>query len=274
MGFEARVVADSVSESGKRLTTMVWKYPRFIHSEVMTHRMLSRNAASSRAIPVKKMIEQVLTDPARPVYWGKNKPGMQAREELSGEALIEAKLAWSAARHDAIHMVEKMMAVDLHKQIANRILEPWMWMTTIVSATDWANVFALRRHPDAQPEFKHLADMAYEALCSHRPELLRVGQWHLPFILAGEFAQYNEDYEILRKLSTARCARVSYLNHDGTEPNAEKDFDLHDKLIVAPHASPFEHVATPAEGRHANFTGWMQYRQMIPNENVTTYPGL
>ena len=274
MGITAKVTADSVSPEGKRLTTMVWRYPRFIHSEVMTHRIFSRNAASSRAIPVSKMIEQVQNDPAMPVFWGKNQPGMQAKEELPEMYAHAAKGLWLQARDEAVDYALELTQLGLHKQIANRILEPWMWMVTIVTATEWANFYHLRRHPDAQPEIKVLADAAYEAMTKSTPEPLQPEEWHLPYILAGEFAEHGSDYEILRKLSAARCARVSYLNHDGTSPNIEKDLQLHDMLVKASHASPFEHQAKPLQGHHANFWGWQQYRSLIPNENVEQYPGI
>lgn len=276
MSITATVIADSVSPGGKRLTTMVWRYPRFIHSEIMTHRMFSRNAASSRAIPVKKMLEQVLNDPAIPVYWGKNQAGMQAREELSPEEIEQAKEKWFTARDLAVEQVEGLVALGLHKQIANRILEPWMWMVSVVTATEWGNFYALRRHPDAQPECKAIADAAYEAHAASTPKLVMEGDWHLPFVTEDELNNtlFALGEVVWAKISAARCARVSYLNHDGTSPVLKKDLELHDRLIAAPHASPFEHPATPCEGRHGNFVGWKQYRQLVPNENITSYPGI
>lgn len=301
--ISATVIADSISPDGHRLTTMVWRYPRFIHSEVMTHRMLSRNAASSRAIPVKKMLKQVWSDPAMPVYWGANQAGMQAKAELTGWRLVAAQRLWVLAGWLMVGAAWLFSQLGLHKQIANRILEPWMWMVTIVSATDWGNLFHLRRHPDAQPEFKALADKAYEAMTASKPILLKEGQWHLPYVKHEdwEFMFYKMSHKgtakscsyargdesriftfpgpakedmVPQKISAARCARVSYLNHDGTKPDIHKDLGLFEKLKQAPHASPFEHVATPCPGRHGNFNGWRQLRQDIPNENITSYPGI
>jgi thymidylate synthase ThyX len=85
--ISAKIIADSISESeyGDRITTFELEYPRFIHGELMTHRLFSRNAASSRAIPINKMMDQVLTAPAMPVEWGLNKSGMQAEEMLKGQ---------------------------------------------------------------------------------------------------------------------------------------------------------------------------------------------
>jgi hypothetical protein len=277
--ISARVVCDSVPRwpdtKGKkhRITTMELTYPRFIHSELMTHRKFSRNAASSRAIPVKRMLKQVWSDPALPVWWGKNQPGMQAQEELTGWRLKAAQKLWvlsGCLMVVAAYLFEK---IGLHKQVSNRILEPWMWMKTIVTSTEWGHFFKLRRSPEAQPEIKKLADAMYSALAGHNPRELWTGQWHLPYVTAQEkidspkWVGPNESgEEYCRKLSAARCARVSYLNHDGTKPDLKKDLELHDKLITAPHASPFEHQATPFPGQHANFDGWQQYRAYIPNE--------
>ena len=149
--IEAKVILDSVSPAGKRITTLQLKYHRFIHSEFMTHRAFSRNSMSSRAVPVAKMIEQVRNDPAMPVHWGKNQPGMQARDDLTGEALINAQMAWRGAAAKAADSAQLMMDNGLAKQVANRILEPFQWMHTVVTATEWDNFFALRCHPDAQP---------------------------------------------------------------------------------------------------------------------------
>jgi hypothetical protein len=280
MEISAKIVADSIPywgdpATGKkhRITTMELTYPRFIHSEFMTHRKFSRNAASSRAIPVKKMLKQVWTDPATPVWWGKNQPGMQANEELSGWRLKAAKRLWVLAGCMMVVVAWAFEKIGLHKQVANRILEPWMWMKTIVTATEFNHFFRLRRAKEAQPEIKALADVMYTAMRASTPTQLQTGQWHLPFVSGWEVQEHG--IENARKLSAARCARVSYLNHDGTKPDVAKDLQLHDRLVQAPHASPFEHQATPAPyNTKGNFIGWMQYRSLIPNENHTLYVGL
>jgi len=283
--ISTKIVADSISSSDVRIITMQLEYPRFIHSELMTHRVFSRNAASSRAIPVKKMLEQVEKNPAMPVWWGKNQPGMQAREELeywepknersfNGMDIDkvwqcsprdEAKAEWLAAAKSAIKHAERLDRIGAHKQIVNRILEPWQWMQTIITATEWHNFYALRLHPDAQPEFKALAETMWEAKDNSTPTLLEFGQWHLPYVniedylLGGGLASTIEE---MKKWSTARCARVSYLNHDKTNPIAEKDIALADQLRTSGHFSPFEHQATPMPGggMYANFKGWRSYR--------------
>lgn len=282
--INAKIVADSVSPLGVRLVTMQLMYPRFIHSEIMTHRVFSRNAASSRAIPVKKMLEQVQNDPAGPVWWGKNQPGMQAREELehweprqeqfydghrnqSMTVYSPRDLAiqeWKAAAQSAVEHAKRLEKLGVHKQIVNRILEPWQWMQTIVTSTEWDNFYTLRRHPDAQPEFKVLADTMWGAMEASTPKVLNLEQWHLPYVNDAETLLDNKlaSLEEIKKWSVARCARVSYLNHDKSEPDFDKDETLHDQLLTSGHFSPFEHQAKPGSfGKfYGNFKSWMSYR--------------
>lgn len=261
MSFSAKVVADSISFDGVKLTTMQLCYPRFVHSELLTHRTFSRNASSSRAIPIQKMIDQVLEDPACPIHWGKNQPGMQADEELepSVKGLVIAE--WMNARHSAVKHAERMMELGAHKQIVNRVLEPFQWMQTIVTATEWDNFFKLRRHKDAQPEIKHLADLMFEAFEESKPKELAPGEWHLPYVTDDQ----STPLEQLKKWSTARCARVSYLTHDKKQPDPHKDELLHDRLLKDGHFSPFEHIAQPMAGGkwYANFRGWQSYRNAL-----------
>lgn len=256
--FEAKIILDSVNESEDRLTTFQLRYPRFIHSELMTHRVFSRNAMSSRAVPVAKMIAQVRDNPAKPIHWGMNKPGMQATEEVPAAS---AEHLWHKAANLAADVAEQMVKLNLHKQVSNRILEPFQWMNTIVTATEWDNFYSLRAHPDAQPEFQNLAVMMLEAQESSQPKLLRAGEWHLPYITSLELETGNVD---LRKVSAARCARVSYLTHDGRRPELREDLALFDRLAggVPLHASPLEHQGTPGAYDCGNFKGWTQFRKV------------
>lgn len=296
----ATIVADSIGDyrDTPRLTTFVLRYPRFIHSEVMTHRVFSRNAASSRAIPVKKILEQVRSDPAMPVYWGANQAGMQAAAELQDVPKDKAREAWIRGASAAIQTAEELVALGLHKQIANRVLEPWMWMVSVVTATDWDNFYAQRTHRDAQPEFKALADKMLLAHNAAVPQQRRHGsgavQWHLPFLTPEEqrelddlfvavqsgvaTSQDDSRYERrlgdLQRASVARCARVSYLNHDGTSPDLKKDIELFDRLLTSGHMSPFEHQACPTAGQHRNLDGWLQLRAMVPGDTKKDFPGL
>ena len=270
--IEAKVIAHSVAHDdrgnhGPELFTLALKYPRFIHSEFMTHRVFSRNAASSRAIPVSKMIEQVRNEPAMPIYWGSNKPGMQAGDELQGTALENAKFWWLKAAQQAADVAESMAKDGLHKQVANRVLEPFQIMQTVVTATEWANYFMLRISEFAQPEIKALAVAMKEAMDSSTPRQTAYGEYHTPFVTDEEREEFKarKDWKTLCLVASARCARVSYLNHDGSNPDIAKDIELATKLKDAFHASPFEHVARPLDlrdmpGVNRNFKEWTQFR--------------
>ena len=268
--INAKVIEDSVSPEGFRLTTMQLMYPRFIHAEFMTHRVFSRNASSSRAIPVERMLQMLRNEPAMPIHWGKNRPGMQADEQLSPEAMIAAKIEWIRAAENAADTAERMMKLGLHKQVANRILEPFQHISVVVTSTKWQNYFELRAHPDAQPEIHALAVEMREARDASTPSKLEAGDWHLPYITHGE---RNGENIKLAKVSAARCARVSYLKHDGCAPNISEDFALYERLVgLRPmHASPVEHQATPDNSEKyahlcGNFTGWIQFRKLVEQE--------
>jgi thymidylate synthase ThyX len=263
----AKIVADSASENGDRITSFELHYPRFILAELNTHRAFSRSTASSRAIPVKKMLGQVLNDPFVPLYWGKNQPGMQANEELEPLRKKSCEEQWLTSRFDAIKAVENLLGLGLHKQIANRLLEPWMWTTTILTATEFGNFYALRDHESAEPHMHALAQAMLAAHMESRPKHLERGQWHLPYVTV-DGSPSDDEYTTLIKLSVARCARVSYMNHDGTDPDPVADIALHDRLLEAGHMSPMEHQATPTPSlRSGNLVGWTQYRKTIPGEN-------
>jgi thymidylate synthase ThyX len=257
--YQADVLLDSRSPGGHRLTTFVLRFPRFVLPEFNTHRMFSRNASSSRAIPTAKLIEQLQDDPVEPVEWGRNRAGMQARELLSADQAAAAREAWHAARGAAMSHAEQLRAIGVHKQIVNRVLEPWMWASVIVSATTYDNFFTLRCHPDAQPEIKRVADLMRSAYEQSRPREVETGAWHLPFIEGHEDLALPEETQ--RKVAVARAARVSYLNHVGGR-DIEADLALHQRLLDGGHWSPFEHVAMATDGDAAfnNFTGWQAYR--------------
>lgn len=263
--ISAKIILDSISPQGVRLTTMELVYPKFIHGEFMTHRVFSRNASSSRAIPVRVMLERIRNEPAMPVSWGQNKSGMQAGEEIADPEL--AKSLWVKAATQACTMAEEMLDLNLHKQIVNRITEPFAHIHVLVTATEWDNFFLLRDHKDAQPEIQVLAIEMKNGMAESKPQPIEEGAWHLPFIQYHETLEVD-DVDVLKKASTARCARVSYVNHDGSKPDIEKDIKLYDQLITARpiHASPTEHQATPLDDSAAwsgNFRGWHQFRKDI-----------
>lgn len=269
----------------------------------MTHRVFSRNASSSRAIPIDRLLTDILMDPAIPVHWGRNQSGMQAPEALTEDEAVRAAETWLRARSEAVIWARRMADLGVHKQIVNRIIEPWCHINVIVTSTEWANFFALRIHKDAQPEIHVLAFKMKQAMDASEPKSLVVGAWHLPYvdqsaegdaIFKHHFGDMNTFgpgemlavQETFVKLSVARCARVSYLTHEGKEPDIASDLALYDRLMnsVPLHASPAEHQATPDwllaitrfnkpkvwrhEPEHGNFVGWRQYRKMLPNENV------
>lgn len=292
MAFSARVIADSVSPLGVRLTTFEVTLPRIVLSEFNTHRVFSRNSASSRAIPVPKRIEQVLSDPFIPNYWGANQKGMQAKASLEAAAAEAAEAVWMEALASAVESAKKMQDIGAHKQLANRLLEPFMWQTIIVTATEWANFFALRDNEMAQPEIHEAARLMRAAYTASTPTLIGYGEWHLPLIQPEERDGKFEFSEEARKISSARCARVSYLTHDGIRDLAA-DLVLYERLVSGGHMSPLEHVATPVKpimvqvdeklydglGRVStmkkwieipqdlgNFRGWKQLRKFVPHE--------
>lgn len=319
----AKVIADSVSADGIRLTTLELRYPRPIHAEVMTHRQFSRNASSSRAIPVKRVVEDVERDPFVPRHWGKNQPGMQAKEScdtlvrvlvpeiditqtdgmswndgvVMREQFLTREEAWLVARDFALHIAKAFDRAGYHKQVVNRLLEPFGHIKVVVTTTGWNNFLFLRDHPDAEP---HIADLAREvrkALSLSRPRLLLAGEWHLPYVedadhqrvraFLGRGFEHEVSNHVIR-LSVARCARVSYNLHDGRPPAIEDDLRLYDDLVASEplHASPAEHQAEPdrmlydRDGPfatalkwerphlHGNLTGWCQYRKSLKGEFV------
>lgn len=267
--FKVKMLGDSINAQKVRLTTMELTYPRMIHSEFMTHRLFSRNAASSRAIPISKMIERVKNDPVVPIHWGANEKGMQANSVLDSVSAECCKAEWLNARDQALDTVYMLDDYGLHKQIANRLLEPWMWITVIASATNWSNFFSLRCHEAAEPHINRIAVMAREAYLASDPEPLRDGEWHTPLIGFPGDEELSESDRI--KVSVGRCARVSYLTHDGKR-DIQADIDLHDRLKGNGHFSPFEHVAQARGGavapeRTGNYgSGWHQYRKDLAGE--------
>jgi thymidylate synthase ThyX len=258
----AAVIADSVSPTGQRLTTVEVTLHRFVLAELNTHRAFSRNSASSRAIPVRQQIDAVLTDPALPVEFGANQRGMQAGAPLVGEELAVALSTWMAARDAAVAAVEELVELGVHKQVTNRLLEPFLWQTVIVTATDWEDFWSQRCSPLAQPEICAAAEAMRTATAASTPRPVAMGEWHTPYVRPEEA---DLEPEQRKRISSARCARVSYLTHDGRRDLAA-DEELYARLVEAepPHWSPLEHVATPApDGAPGNLRGWAQLRHVV-----------
>lgn len=295
----AKVIEYSISPAKVPLLTVQIKAHRFVLAEINTHRVISKNYGSSRAKPVSRMLHQVRSDPAMPVRWLKNKPGMQATEPMSMEEERAARDIWRQSARQAADTAEDLMRIGLHKQWANRPLEAYLPVDGILTSTHWANLYALRRHPDAQPEFRDLADAIYEAHQAAALRQLVPGEWHLPYIDDDDWTQaaktWSYEYidEMLTKISGARCARVSINNFEDKRSSFDEDLALYTKLVgAAPiHASPTEHQATPdvllrVEQRvtrggkvkprpiwqepelHGNLTGWVQSRKLIEDECI------
>lgn len=353
--ISAEVILDSITDEGVRITTFQLRYPRWIHAEGRTHRQLrigedefdvadlinfeartpslmedpalSRNASSSRAVPVHKLIEDVIRDPAIPMFWGSNQRGMQAGAECNelvyllspdlegfnrkvdagtswdfnyydkdGTLISKSdspdeeephdlwpyemgrEEAWMEAMYRAIDVARAFDRAGYHKQIVNRLLEPFSHINVVVTATEWSNFYGLRRHKDAEPHIHLLADRMWEAQQASKPRHLEASQWHLPYVTEEELDKYG--LQGGKNLSVARCASVSYTTVDGEVMTPERALALHDKLVgMQPvHASPAEHQAAPdyrdGEGRwimpkyHGNLVGMIQYRKTLPNECI------
>lgn len=274
MTIQARVETDSFNQAtGDRLVTLVLRYPRFIHAEFMTYRMFSRNAASSRAIPAKTMRQAVIDDPAMPVEWGANNPGMSSNRLLPKDKALNAEYLWLNARDKAVRLHEDMENQGVHKQILNRIIEPWLHIDVVATMSHPAYIHMIKErcHPSAQPEFRVLAEAIKKAIGDSWPTLVSEGQWHMPFLTPEEIGDSRGNsqlQEIDRRVSAARCARVSYNNHETRRPYQD-DLALFDKLAVREpgndepkHLSPLEHVAMACPGQWANFRGFKSFRQV------------
>ncbi len=260
-----KIIADSISPAGNRITTMLVTMHRFILAELNTHRVFSRNSASSRAIPTSRFRSIVKTEPAIPVFFGANKPGMQATEEVTD---VEAHRAmWLDAIDAAAEWHAKAEQLGLHKQLNNRPLEFALFTQVLITATDWLNFFALRCHSAAQPEMQAAADTMLHAYVNSEPDSLSVGEWHMPFY-TDQMEELTHEDKI--KVCVARAARTSYYNFDG-KVNFVEDLRLHDSLLASGHLSPFEHVAMclGSSARSGNFIGWEQYRQTFRNQSRT-----
>ena len=258
--IEAKIIADSLGPFGDRIITYVLTFPRIVLAEFNTHRALSRNSASSRAIPFKKMLKMVEENPFIPIRWMKEHTGMQGNEYFEDEKTINfLKYHWITARDKAIYHANTMNVNGLTKQVCNRLLEPFMWHTCICTATEWENFFALRANPEAEIHIQELAHKMLEAANVSIPRKLKEGEWHIPFgdtfdekrIEDVIYQEYAEDWVLSREkfiqkykvmIATARCARVSYLNFEGKDDYVT-DITLYKRLLASGHMSPFEHCA-------------------------------
>ena len=257
--YRVEVVADTRSpKNGVRLTTVAATYPRYIHAQMLTHRMFSRNAQSSRAIPTRVLMDRVQSNPVEPLRWGSNQPGMVAGDELTGDAIMAARIQWRRAADACLFAARTMSDFGLHKESVNRVLEPFSTITAIYSATEWGNFFRLRLEDDAQPEIQKLARMLRDAMDQSD---IACSDYHLPYISSEEYdpKRLTEMCDV----SAARCARVSYLNHDGAQ-DISKDLKLAKRLSESGHWSPFEHpaISCATEMMVSNLRGWESVRDI------------
>lgn len=277
----ARVIADSLNRSGNRLTSLVITLPRIVLAEFNTHRAISRNSASSRAIPFKKILEQVYKNPFVPTRFQQEHTGMQGTKYYVGDAEGAIQSEWLSARDTAMLQAKALNQMGVTKQLCNRLLEPFLYHTIIATATEWENFIALRAHDMAEIHIQDAAYKVLDALNNSTPKMLEPGEWHVPFGDKIDFSkevfgktkindEYNWTQETAIKIAVARCARVSYMNFEGNDDYAA-DIRLHDMLKESGHMSPFEHVAKalPASIQSGNFIGFEQYRKTIEDENKT-----
>lgn len=303
MKYAVKILADSMSPMGHRLTSFEVTLPRIVLAEFNTHRTLSRNSASSRAIPAEKMMKKVKEDPFIPVHWGKNQKGMQAEEELSPELQKMAEEVWRGGMRDAVKSADALLELGVHKQITNRLLETWLPHTIVTTGTEWENFFNLRRDKAAQPEIRKAAEMMFEQYNDSQPVDVDFAQWHLPLVRGNDHGQLLEEQytaKDIAKISCGRCGRVSYLTHDGIrDPKADVAI-VDEKFAKNGHMSPLEHAARPmfpeeyelfaqlaykvvnidgedrlvhdktGTPRHfcGNVEGWIQYRKLMTGEDV------
>ena len=346
MAYKCEILADSISEQGHRLTTFQLTYPRIVHAELMTHRVFSRNAASSRAVPIKKMIESVKNNMFTPLAIQKAHRGMQGVDYFEGLELEQAKQLWIESAELALQQAEKMEKFGITKQLINRILEPYQYYQVLVTATEYDNFFDLRcpkyhtpvsgdgfyfkskkdcianhsnptnlkkledmsniewlqiNFSQAEIHIQALAEAMWDAMNESTPKQLKSGAWHIPFgdkildnnleILLDDNDPFNDGITSKRdslkvRISTARCARLSYMTFDG-EIDYEKDLKLHDTLLESQHMSPFEHCAKAmsdeeyqnfrkgyttssfrgeTRGWCNNYRGFINYRYILENQ--------
>jgi len=272
MSYNVEILADSIANE-QRITTVELTFPRFILAEVNTHRMFSRNSASSRAIPTEKIIERVANEPFVPETFNKRVKGMGVGEEFDEQAAEIARSWWHHARGGSITAASELNNLGLDKSRANRLLEPFMWHTAIITATDWDNFFALRNHEAAQPEFQIIAGMLDAEMHRSTPLELERDEWHLPLVdLGSEWIEAKEtkQWEHWAWVSAGRCARSSYDKIHDPETKAES-YSRAEKLKGAGHMSPFEHQARPfslAEMKWIAHTKWLLFADAPTNESA------
>ena len=310
---QVKVIQDSLSPTGDRLVTFEIETYRYIWAEVMTHRQLSRNAQSSRAVPSKTVLK-VNEDFVRPIIYGKNKAGMSSTEEFNELESAEIQKVWDSAANYTFAASLQLNKLGLHKQWANRITEPFSKIKAIISATEWNNFFWLRIDPEAaQPEIVDLANKMQKAMQDSIPLQLNAGELHVPYVdrevgfdLSDEIRYYiggQDEGELSKeealRISASCCCQVSYRKLDDS---FNKAMEIWDKLFSGPkpHMSPTENQAVALGSKKAsiiqrvlpsylpegishidregnlwsgNFKGFIQHRKIIEARQPKVFEG-
>jgi thymidylate synthase ThyX len=252
------IQASVCADTGQRIDTLVCSYPRVIHSQLLTHRVFSKNSSSTRAIPLEKAISQILDNPAEYI-WTQNQAGMQGKVIPAKEKkrLEDINGFYKTGMYYAIETARKLAAspLNVHKQNAGRLLEPFQNIKIVLTATEWENWDWLRDDPAAQGEIAELARAISKARAEATPMVLYAGEWHVPFVDRERSPQTGEMYYFIKQgqqlsaeeaqlVSMSVCAQTSYRNSDYS---LEKALDMKGKLLDCEkvHASPSEHIATP-----------------------------
>jgi Thymidylate synthase complementing protein len=262
-GTYAKVIADSCNENGDRLITIEGSLPRIVLADFSKHRVFSFSGQSTRAVPVKKMVDLMNSNPFVPEVFGTNQAGMTAGYALEGDEAEAARRIWGFAKGAAGDFATQLANLNVHKQLTGRLLEPFSHMKIVLTSTEWSNFFRLRRHKDAQPELQIFANKIYEAIENSKPQVLSVNEWHLPYIekkivvtedengesiLSTVYIADNQmvDLDTAKKYSAAKCATTSYRTETLT---VEKAMNIFEQLVVSDpqHSVPTEHVARPLE---------------------------
>lgn len=273
MTTQATILADSVSPLGKRLVTFDLTFPMFVQPQLLRHRTFSFSVQSTRAVPLAEQIRRVREEPCSPGRWGAARRGMVAVEEVSETTARHALSNWEAAASEAATYAERLLHHGIHQEVAARLLAPFQWCRCIVSATEWDNFFALRVDSHAQAEIRDLAEKMRDAMAASTPRLVGVGEWHLPMVDDEDRFRCSVSHDAEKKLclvSAGRCARVSFLQHDGTR-DFDRDLKLGTRLASDAHWSPLEHQASPMPAQDdvlsGNFRGWVQFRKTFAHED-------
>lgn len=286
--ISATVICDSISEAGVRLTTFEIEVPRIVWSEFMTHRMFSRNASSSRAIPFNKMVDNL---DGIPVRFGKNISGMKDGGEHSQliNDLYTPEEWWHLAKLSAKAFSQGYADAGYHKQVSGRLTETFQCIKAVVSATEFSNFFWLRNDSAADPTIERLAQEMWVAYNSSTPQLLKAGEWHLPYVFSfisgnrvygdvevvGGRDEYFTEYSLedAIKVSCARCCAVSFRN---TDYGLEKSLEVYERLISESkiHGSALEHCATPMAAEYNPRTTMSTIALNVPHCSETWQNGV